>query len=79
MECIFIKLLIKNAKVLHLVDIPTERSVHTKMTPRGAGIGFGFTFFLTILIFDNSLFMEHWPIFLAIFIVFARKTNIQIL
>ena len=67
----FIKLIIKNAKILDLVDIPIERSVHTKITPRGAGIGVGLASLLTILIFDNSLFMEHWPIFLAIFIVFA--------
>ncbi len=41
---IFIKLLIKNARFLGLVDIPNERSSHSKITPRGAGIGFGFAF-----------------------------------
>ena len=51
---IFIKLIIKNAKVLGLVDIPNERSSHTKITPRGAGIGFGFAFFFTILIMGKT-------------------------
>lgn len=67
---IFIKLIIKNAKVLGLVDIPNERSSHTKITPRGAGIGFGFAFFFTILFFHFDLFLEFWTVFLAIFIVF---------
>lgn len=54
----FIKLIIKNAKVLGFVDIPNERSSHTKITPRGAGIGFGFAFFVTILVFNYALFIE---------------------
>ncbi len=66
----FIALLIKNAKILGLVDIPNERSSHTKITPRGAGIGFGFSFFITIILFHFSLFLENWMIFLAIFLVF---------
>ncbi len=67
---IFIKLLIKNAKFLGLVDIPNERSSHNKITPRGAGIGFGFAFFITIILFENTLFIEHWLVFLSIFLVF---------
>lgn len=67
---LFIKLLIKNALFLGLADIPNERSMHTKITPRGAGIGFGFSFFITILIFDFSLFIEYWLLFLGIFLVF---------
>ena len=66
---ILIKLIIKNAKVLGLVDIPNERSSHTKITPRGAGIGFGFAFFTIILLFDFSLFIEYWLLFLGIFLV----------
>lgn len=68
---IFIKLLIKYAKNLSLVDIPNERSSHTKITPRGAGIGFGFAFFISVISFHYDLFIEYWVIFLAIFIVFA--------
>ena len=67
---LFISLLIKNAKVLGLVDIPNERSSHTKITPRGAGIGFGLSFFITIFSFHFSLFLENWMIFLGIFLVF---------
>lgn len=67
---IFIKLIIKNAKGLGLVDIPNERSSHSKITPRGAGIGFGFAFFISSLFFSFDLFIEHWMVFLAIFIVF---------
>lgn len=67
---IFIKLIIKNALYLGLTDIPNERSSHTKITPRGAGIGFGFSFFISILIFEFSLFIEYWIVFLAIFMVF---------
>lgn len=67
---LFIKLLIKNATSLRLTDIPNERSSHDKVTPRGAGIGFGFAFFISILLFDFSLFVEYWLLFLGIFIVF---------
>ena len=67
---LFIKLIIKNASFLGLVDIPNERSSHSKITPRGAGIGFGFAFFITILIFNLSLFIEYWLLFLGIFLVF---------
>ena len=66
----FIKLIINNAVYLGLTDIPNERSSHTKITPRGAGIGFGFSFFLSILLFEFSLFLEYWLVFLSIFIVF---------
>ena len=67
---IFIKLIIKNALYLGLTDIPNERSSHTKITPRGAGIGFGFSFFISILVFELALFLEYWIVFLAIFMVF---------
>lgn len=39
---ILIKLIMHNATFLGLIDIPNERSSHSK---RGAGIGFGFAFF----------------------------------
>ena len=70
LSLLFIKLIIKNATFLGLTDIPNSRSSHTKITPRGAGIGFGFAFFLSILLFDFSLFLEYWLVFLAIFLVF---------
>ena len=66
----FIKLIINNALYLGLTDIPNERSSHTKITPRGAGIGFGFSFFISILIFEFSLFLNYWLVFLSMFMVF---------
>lgn len=59
-----------NAIFLGLIDIPNERSSHSKVTPRGAGISFGFAFFISILLFDFSLFIEYWFLFLSIFMVF---------
>ena len=35
-----------NATFLGLIDIPNERSSHSKVTPRGAGIGFEYLYFL---------------------------------
>ena len=67
---LFIKLIIKYAQKLGLTDIPNERSSHTKITPRGAGIGFGMAFFVSVLIFDFSLFIENSLVFLAIFLIF---------
>jgi len=68
--CIFIKMIIKYALTLGLTDVPNGRSSHTKITPRGAGIGFGLAFFLTILLFNFTLFIENWFIFLALSLVF---------
>lgn len=68
---IFLRLIIKNASKLGLVDIPNERSSHKEITPRGAGIGFGFAFFISVLIFDITIFLEYWLLFLAIFLVFV--------
>lgn len=66
----FIKLILKYASKLGLSDIPNERSSHTKITPRGGGIGFGFAFFVSMILFEFSLFIENWLVFLAIFLVF---------
>jgi UDP-GlcNAc:undecaprenyl-phosphate/decaprenyl-phosphate GlcNAc-1-phosphate transferase len=66
----FIKLLIINAKKLHLLDIPNERSHHCSVIPRGAGIGFISAVFLGFMIFQTHLFLENWFVFLAIFFVF---------
>ena len=71
LSLVFIKLIIKNALSLGLTDVPNERSSHTIIKPRGAGIGFGLAFFISILLFDTSLFFENWLVFLAIFLVFC--------
>ena len=67
---IFIKIIIKNALYLGLADIPNERSSHSKITPRGAGIGFGLAFFLSTIMLEFSFFLQHWIVFLSIFMVF---------
>ncbi len=66
----FIKLLMANAKKLNLLDIPNERSQHTKVIPRGGGIGFVLVFFISFLTFDFHLFLHHWYIFVSILMVF---------
>ena len=63
-------MIIKNALKLGLIDIPNDRSSHSKITPRGAGIGFGLSFFISIILFDFSLFLEYKLLFLSIFLVF---------
>ena len=68
---VLIKLIIKYATVLKLRDIPNGRSIHTNITPRGAGIGFGLATFVSIIVFNNALFCEHWLLFLALFFVFV--------
>jgi len=65
-----IKLIIKNATNLGLVDVPNERSSHKNITPRGAGIGFGLAFFICNLFCDFELFISNWYVFLSIFLVF---------
>lgn len=66
----FIKLLIRFAPVLGLVDIPNHRSVHTDITPRGAGIGIVFGVIVSDIIFLNEIVFSHITAFLAIFLVF---------
>ena len=58
------------APKLSLVDIPNERSSHKKITPRGAGLVFGFLFFISIFIFDFSNFSEIKYTLLAILIIY---------
>lgn len=70
LSLIFIRLIINNSTKLGLVDIPNERSSHSKVTPRGAGIGFGFAIFFSIIIGSFDIFIENWLIFLSIFLVF---------
>jgi len=61
----------RNAKKWGLTDIPNERSVHSKHTPRSAGIGFFLSFFLVMCLFHSTMVLNHWWIFLAIFLVFV--------
>lgn len=67
---LIIKLMIKYAPRMGLVDIPNERSVHTRATPRGAGIGIVAAMILACCIGDAGLLMQYPLTFLAFSIVF---------
>lgn len=68
---LLIKLIMKNAVKLKLLDIPNERSHHCDIIPRGAGIGFITAFIAGVALFEFSLFIEYWFLFLSIFMVFS--------
>lgn len=65
---------IKFAKRVGLMDIPNERSVHTKPIPRGAGIAFVLAVFIGLFLFDFEYFKTYYYIYLAIAIVFVAGT-----
>ena len=65
-----IYLLIYYSKGLGLLDVPNERSMHKKVTPRGAGIAFVLSVFLVVLLFNFEHFKTYYYIYLAIAIVF---------
>lgn len=67
---LFIKVLIKFSLFLGLQDIPNDRSIHSQIIPRGAGIGFCLSFFLTFVIFEFSFFLKYYFLFFSIFLVF---------
>jgi len=68
---LLIKLFIKYAEKLSLVDIPNERSAHTKPIARGAGIVFGFVFLVTLSLADVFLFEEKFYFsFVALIVVY---------
>ena len=70
LSLLYIKLLVHYAPKLGLVDIPNERSSHTKQTPRGAGIGF-FLAVATVAPFFHWTLIENWSwVILAIALVF---------
>ena len=66
---VFILLVIRFAYQLKLVDIPNNRSFHSKQTPKGAGIGFSLAAVSAIVLSDFQLFLDNYLIFLAILIV----------
>ena len=68
---ILIKLIIRNALKLGLVDVPNERSMHTRHHPRGAGIGIFLAVAIVDPCFDFALLIEHYLTCLAIFSVFV--------
>lgn len=53
-----------------LLDVPNNRSSHTKTTPRGAGIGFFLAIALISPFFHLELILEYFYAYIAIFMVF---------
>jgi len=67
---VLIKLIINNALRLGLVDIPNERSMHTRHHPRGAGIGIFLAVAIMDPFFDFNLLTDHYLVCLATLSVF---------
>lgn len=67
---ILIIILVKYSSKLGLQDLPNERSSHKEITPRGAGIGFGVSFFISFIFFKSNIVLNHWLLFLALLFVF---------
>lgn len=68
---ILIKFIVKYASKLGMLDIPNGRSSHCSIVPRGAGIGFISSLFISFIVFEYNLFIENWYIFLSISLIFA--------
>ncbi len=67
----FIRLIIRYAHQVGLVDIPNHRSAHRQITPRGAGVGMVLGVIVSDVVFLNDIVFSHIAIFLAIFLVFV--------
>ena len=67
---ISIYFMIRYSDKIRLLDIPNERSMHSKITPRGAGIAFVFSIFLVLLFFDFKHFKMYYYIYFSSIIVF---------
>lgn len=68
---VLIKLIIKNALKLGLVDVPNERSMHTRHHPRGAGIGIFLAVAVVEPFFNFTLLLDHYLTCLAVLSVFV--------
>ena len=65
-----LKQFIKLAPRLRLVDIPNERSAHTNVTPRGAGIVFGAVFLAGLTFFNFEMISSYKLTAIALLIVY---------
>jgi UDP-GlcNAc:undecaprenyl-phosphate GlcNAc-1-phosphate transferase len=65
-----IKKFIEIAPSLSLLDIPNHRSAHHKVTPRGAGIVFGFIFIIGLMVFNFNEINEIKFTILALIIIY---------
>ena len=68
---LLIYLLILWAERLNLTDIPNQRSMHTTIIPRGAGIAFVFSVVVMLLLFDFAYLQAYSYVYGAIVIVFV--------
>ena len=68
---LLIKILVQYAPRLGLIDIPNERSTHTRHTPRGAGIGFFLAVMIVVPFFHFVLVQNYSWVILAIMLVFV--------
>lgn len=68
---VFIKLIIRYAVSLHLIDIPNDRSTHSIEKPLGAGVGFILAMLSGSLFYDFHTVLAHWYIYLALLMVLA--------
>jgi len=66
-----IKKFITLAPKLSLIDVPNERSSHKKVTPRGAGLVFGFVFIFSVLVYNFNEFDNIKYILLSILIIYV--------
>jgi UDP-GlcNAc:undecaprenyl-phosphate GlcNAc-1-phosphate transferase len=57
------------AHKLSLIDIPNERSMHKKLIPRGAGIAFILSIFISLFLFDPLHLKVFYYIYLSIALV----------
>ncbi len=69
LSLLLIFLLIKYADKLGFVDVPNERSAHSKVMPRSAGLGFVSAVLITPLVIDITFFLEYYYVFLSILII----------
>ncbi len=69
LSCLLIFLLIKYANKLGFIDVPNERSAHSKVMPRSAGLGFVSAVLITPLVLDITFFLEYYYVFLSILII----------
>jgi len=67
---LIILIVVKNASVLKLIDIPNERSSHDTPKPRGAGIAIYLSFIVSILLFFNDFFIENITFFISLSLIF---------
>lgn len=66
-----IRMIIAFAPKLNLIDVPNARSVHTRNTPRGAGIGIILSLILICCTFESSLLLSHPLTFAGLILVFG--------